>query len=130
MTSKRSHIFSNARGEANDVRPPVIERFAYRARFALLPNQPFTESIPGLQLLENLNELEIQVKGDHVLRVNYAVDHLPTGIEGMSTYDHDREEILITLNQATYLALVEGSSFDSRLLLFLRIWGMAVDVAP
>jgi hypothetical protein len=87
----------------------AIERFAYRARSALLPNRPFTESILGLQLFENLNELEIQVRDDHVLRVNYAVNHLPTGIEGMSTYDHDREEILITLDQATYLALVDGT---------------------
>lgn len=40
----------------------VIERFAFRARSAMLPNRSLTESIPGLHLFENLNELEILAK--------------------------------------------------------------------
>jgi hypothetical protein len=70
----------------------------------MLPNLSVIESVPGLRLFENLDELEIEV-GGHILRVNYAVNHLPTGIEGMSTYDQDRQEILVTLDHNTYLAL-------------------------
>jgi hypothetical protein len=86
----------------------VIERAACAARTALLPHLTAIEAVPGLQLFENLDELEID-GGRDVLRVNYAVNHLPTGIEGMSTFDQDRQEILVTLDHATYLALNDGA---------------------
>jgi len=86
----------------------AIERFARRVRAALLPELPLTDRIPGVHLFENLNDLEIDL-GHRVLQVNYAVNNLPGGIEGMSTYDQNRQEILVTLDQATYLALNDGA---------------------
>ncbi len=86
----------------------VIERFALRARSALLQDRPLTVAVSGIDLFEGLDDLEIQVD-NKILQVNYAVNYLPTGIEGMSTYDPDRDEILVTLDHATYLSLVEGT---------------------
>ena len=103
MISDRQHGF---RGQPLSYN--VIERYARNARSAMLPDFTVTERVPGLRLFENLDELEIEADGN-VLRVNYAVNHLPTGIEGMSTYDQDRQEILVTLDYSTYLALNEGA---------------------
>lgn len=83
----------------------VIERFAVRARSALLPGMPYVDPVPGLRLFEDLSELEIGL-GDRVIRVNYAVNELPTSIEGMSTFDADRDEILVTLDPNTYAGLI------------------------
>lgn len=85
----------------------VIERFAIRARNALLPRDGISSAVPGIDVFESLNELEI-CAGAQTLRVNYAVNDLPTGIEGMSTFDTEREEILVTLDLRTYMGLVEG----------------------
>jgi IrrE N-terminal-like domain len=86
----------------------AMERFASTARSALLQDRPLTAAVSGIDLFEDLDELEIEVE-DRVLHVNYGVNYLPTGIEGMSTYDQDREEILVTLDHDTYLSLVEGT---------------------
>jgi uncharacterized protein DUF955 len=83
----------------------AIERFANGARAALLPNASMITAVSGIDLFEDLNQLEICVP-DHTLRVDYAVGHLPIGIEGMSTYDQARDELLVTLDQSTYLSLV------------------------
>ena len=103
MIDSRQHGFRGRPSSYN-----VIERVARTARAALLPHLTVIEPVPGLRLFENLDELEIDV-GTDVLRVNYAVNHLPTGIEGMSTYDQDRQEILVTLDHNTYLALNDES---------------------
>jgi hypothetical protein len=102
MTLNRQHGF-----RTEPLSYTVIERFAVRARSALLPSEPFTKAVSGVDLFEDLDQLEICV-GAETLRVSYAVNHLPTGIEGMSTYDQDREEILLTLDPATYLSLFDG----------------------
>jgi len=74
----------------------------------LLQDRPLTVAVSGIDLFEGLDDLEIQVD-NKILQVNYAVNYLPTGIEGMSTYDPDRDEILVTLDHTTYLSLVEGT---------------------
>lgn len=84
----------------------VIERFAIRARTALLPRDEISSAVPGIDVFESLNELEICIEA-RTLRVNYAVNDLPTGIEGMSTFDTEREEILVTLDPRTYMGLIE-----------------------
>lgn len=101
MKSNRQHGF-----RTEPLSYTVIERLAFRARSALLPSEPLTRAVSGVDLFEDLDQLEICV-GDQTLRVNYAVNHLPTGIEGMSTYDQDRDEILLTLDLATYLSLFD-----------------------
>jgi hypothetical protein len=85
----------------------AIERYAANARLALLPMQSPTDAISGVNLFEDLHQLEIENNGV-VLQVNYAVNELPAGLEGITSYDSDRQEILITLSPSTYSSL-EGS---------------------
>jgi hypothetical protein len=81
-----------------------IERHASLARAALLPSQSLTAEISGLDLFEDLHQLEIESRG-LLLHVNYAVNELPAGLEGITTYDSDREEILVTPSPKTYSSL-------------------------
>ena len=85
----------------------TVERYASLARSALLPLQSLTEAISGLDLFEDLHQLEIESRG-LLLQVNYAVNELPAGLEGISNYDSDREEMLITLSPKTYSSLEIG----------------------
>ncbi len=85
----------------------AIERYAARARSALLPKQSLTQAISGVNLFEDLYQLEIE-NGGVVLQVNYAVNELPAGLEGIATYDSDRQEILMTLSPSTYSSLEDS----------------------
>lgn len=82
----------------------ALEQYAVRARSALLPLQSLIDAISGVNLFEDLHELEIDNRGS-VLQVNYAVNELPAGLEGISSYDPDKAEILITLSPQTYSSL-------------------------
>jgi hypothetical protein len=99
MIYERQHGF-----RAQPLSYSTIERYASRARSALLPEGSLTDAISGVNLFEDLHKLQIENRGV-VLQVNYAVNELPAGLEGIATYDSDREEILMTLSPATYSSL-------------------------
>jgi hypothetical protein len=99
MIYERQHGF-----RARPLSYSTIEQYASRARSALLPAASLTDAISGVNLFEDLHQLQIENHGV-VLQVNYAVNELPAGLEGIATFDSDREEILITLCPSTYSSL-------------------------
>lgn len=84
-----------------------IEQFAMGVRAVLLPKHDLTEEIPGAEVFEDLHKLQIDTTG-RTINANYAVNYLPDGIEGLSSYDPERDEILLTLAPATYSLLLAG----------------------
>jgi hypothetical protein len=84
-----------------------IEKFAISVRAVLLPTTALSDEVPGITVFEDMHELEIESDG-RTFNVNYAVNALPAGIEGISSYDPDRDEILLTLAPATYSSLSAG----------------------
>jgi IrrE N-terminal-like domain len=85
-----------------------LERIAVHVRARLLPGHSDLEPVPGLELFERLDEYTVTVRGAS-LRLQYAVEDLPTGLEAQAYYSTDETAIVVALTEDSYEALSAGA---------------------
>ena len=85
-----------------------IERMAARVRRLIAPEVPVDQALPGLKLFERLDRCAVSTAHGKVL-FEPAVEELPPGVEGCTRYDKDRNRIIVSLSEASYLALEEDN---------------------
>lgn len=83
----------------------TLERISLAVRRSLLPDLGEIDGVPGVTLFEHLDDLTIDL-GDVQVGVNYAVNPLPAGIEGLTVFDEERHEVVVVLDPDTYISLV------------------------
>lgn len=81
-----------------------IERRAERFRAKALPDLDMSDPVPGHQLFSRIGRLRV-AHGDRSIPLEYAVNELPQGTEGMALYDRDQDCIVVALSACTYDAL-------------------------
>jgi uncharacterized protein DUF955 len=84
-----------------------LECMAARVRAQLLPGQSDAEAVPGLELFERLDEYSVSVRGSN-MRLQYAVEELPLGLEAQAYYSVEEAAIVVALTEATYKDLRAG----------------------
>lgn len=96
-----------------------IEAVAADIRQQLAPGLSADAMLPGLTVFESLNKNPLSNEGKRI-RLDYAVNELPTDIEALTIYDKSRRRIVLALSTKTYENLERGEA-RSRFSLFHEV---------
>lgn len=86
-----------------------IERAARFARSVILKGVPATRRFPDIKAFEALDDYQITNAGKPV-KLDYAVNRLPPGVEALAMYDAGRDRLLVAVSPETYRGLQSGRS--------------------
>jgi hypothetical protein len=84
-----------------------LETAARYARSVLAPGLAATDPLPGVDLLERLEEFVVPVNGKPI-PLTYGVETLAPGIEALTRYQVEDGNIIVTLSEETYANLEAG----------------------
>ncbi|MCW5888938.1 MAG: ImmA/IrrE family metallo-endopeptidase [bacterium] len=84
-----------------------MERAARFARSVILKGVSPTQQFPDVRAFERLDDHYIKASGRPV-RLDYAVNPLPPGVEALAVYDEGRDRLLVAVSPETYRGLQAG----------------------
>ncbi len=85
-----------------------IEKIARAIRARIASDIRDDEALPGVQLFEKLDELDVVIAGGRRVKLDWAVEELPGGVEGRTRYYEGEDKIVIELSPSTYRGLLRG----------------------
>ncbi|WP_437982911.1 ImmA/IrrE family metallo-endopeptidase [Sorangium sp. So ce117] len=86
---------------------PDIEKIAAALRKRLVPDLTYDAAFPAHTLFESLDRFSVAVSSVNI-PLDFAVNELPQGLEGLAMHDSEQEKILVVLSVPTYVALLRG----------------------
>lgn len=96
-----------------------IEFEAQNHRTKLAPECGPAEALPGLKVFESLYKREAFARNCRI-PLDYAVNQLPSGVEGLTMHDENKRKIVVVLSTESY-ELLESEDYRARFSLFHEI---------